>query len=247
MKQRQDNTAEGHADLVLSKEEINNLPLRSFPGAIHLIDPADASPAAAGWLRRLERTRAVIGLDTESRPSFKKGEHHPICLIQLATRQEAYLFQVRQGMFPDQLKRIIENRAVVKIVQGAAQELQDLVRDHGVRGAAFFDLPAAAKECGCAPRSLRGLTAIFLGFRVSKSAQRSNWEQSRLTDKQLAYAATDAWAPLMIYEQMRRRRLISGRIKTLDYSEPPPGGNNAKSRRRRSRPRHAQAPPASRI
>ncbi len=109
----------------------------------------------------------------------------------------------------------------MKIVQGAAQELRDLSRDHGVRGAGFFDLPTAAKDCGCVPRSLRGLTAIFLGFRVSKSAQRSNWEQSRLTAKQLEYAATDAWAPLMIYEQMQRRGLLTGKVKTLAYTEPP--------------------------
>jgi ribonuclease D len=224
-------SASGQTRLVISKEEINRLPLRSFSGTIHLINGEQSLSAAAGLLPRLER--AVIGLDTESRPSFQKGEYHPICLIQLATREEAFLFQLRPGEIPLQLKRIIENPKILKIVQGAAQELQDLFRDHGLRGAAFFDLPGAAKECGCSPRSLRGLTAIFLGFRVSKSAQRSNWEQSPLTTKQLQYAATDAWAPLMIYEKMKKSGLIAGRVKTLAYTEPTPG----KPARRRPRGR----------
>jgi ribonuclease D len=233
----------GQSKLVLSKEEINALPLRTFPGAIHLIDGEQVPPSVDSLLRKLLHSRGVVGLDTESRPSFRKGEFHPICLIQLATREEAFLFQVKQGAFPPQLKKIIEEPALVKIVQGAAQELQDLARDHKLRGAGFFDLPAAAKECGCAPRSLRGLTAIFLGFRVSKSAQRSNWEQKRLTQKQLEYAATDAWAPLLIFEQMRRSGLLGGGVKTLAYTEPPPGGAAGKPRRRPARRRGGQAPP----
>lgn len=231
MKYPEDNDA-AQRKLVLSKEEINRLPLKTFSGSINLIDGEHHHPAVAGLLRKLSRGRSIVGLDTESRPSFKKGEYHPICLIQLATEEEAFLFQVKQGAFPRQLQQIIEHPGIIKIVQGAAQELQDLARDHGVRGAGFFDLPAAAKACGCVPRSLRGLTAIFLGFRVSKSAQRSNWEQSRLTARQLAYAATDAWAPLMIYERMRRSGLITGRVETLAYTEPTPGRAAGKSRQR---------------
>jgi ribonuclease D len=230
MKYPEDNDA-AQRKLVLSKEEINRLPLKTFSGSIHLIDGEHPHPAVAGLLHKLSRARCIIGLDTESRPSFKKGEYHPICLIQLATEEEAFLFQIKQGAFPRQLQRIIEHPGIMKIVQGAAQELQDLARDHGVRGAGFFDLPAAAKACGCVPRSLRGLTAIFLGFRVSKSAQRSNWEQSRLTAKQLAYAATDAWAPLMIYDRMRRSGLITGRAETLAYKEPSPRSPQRKKAR----------------
>jgi len=205
--------------LFLSKEDINRFPLRTFTGTIHRIEGEHDNPAATGLLQKLLHTRGVVGLDTESRPSFKKCEHHPICLIQLATKEEAFLFQVKQGAFPCQLQWIIEHPGIVKITQGAVQELQGLARDHGVHGVGFFDLFTAAKDCGCVPLNLRGLTAIFLGFRVSKSAQRSNWERRQLTAKQLRYAATDAWAPLMIYNQMRCRGLLTGKVKTLAYTE----------------------------
>lgn len=156
---------------------------------------------AALTLRR-ERT---LGLDTESKPSFRRGELFPISLVQIATHRHAFLFRVRAGSPFRALKRIIENPAVQKIVQGAAEESRELRRDLGIEAKAFVDLPTVARAAGFTELNLRALAASALGIRISKSAQRSDWSRADLTDAQLQYAATDAWACLAVHEKIESR------------------------------------------
>jgi ribonuclease D len=197
----------------LTKEQINQLPLSSFPGKIHLIDTLGKVQGAVRILKR----KSVLGLDTESRPSFKKGQRFPIALIQVAAEAEVFLYQVSRIGIPAELKSLLQNPRVTKIVQGADQELVDLARDHRVYGRGFFDLLPEAKRLKCSPQGVRGMAAIFLGFRISKSAQRSNWGQQRLTDRQTKYAATDAWVCLRIFQQMKLRGFLPQPLKLIDY------------------------------
>lgn len=148
---------------------------------------------------RRERT---LGLDTESRPSFRKGEFHPISLVQLATHRHAFLYRVRPGAPFRSLKKILENPAVRKIVQGAAEETRELRRDLGIEARGFVDLPAVARAAGFTELNLRALAAAALGIRISKAAQRSDWSRPDLTRGQLEYAATDAWACLAVHEKI---------------------------------------------
>jgi len=178
-----------------------HLPAGSFQGTIHLVDSEAKALRAALTLRR-ERT---LGLDTESRPSFRRGELYPISLVQIATHRHAFLFRVRVGAPFRALKRIIENPSVRKIVQGASEESRELRRDLGIEAKGFVDLPTVAKAAGFAELNLRALAASALGIRISKAAQRSDWSRPDLSEAQLAYAATDAWACLAVHEKIESR------------------------------------------
>ena len=144
--------------LSLTKEQINQLPLHSFPGKIYLIDAPEQVPRA---LKRLHR-QTHIGLDTETRPAFIKGQRFPIALIQIAADNQVFLFQVSRIGFPAGLKGFLEDPGITKIVQGADQELVDLARDYGVRARGFVDLLPEAKRLQCSPQGVRGLADIFL-------------------------------------------------------------------------------------
>lgn len=188
----------------ISKEKINELPLEYFQGKIELI----ATRKEAGCVIPLLESKEILGFDTESKPSFVKGESNPIAMIQLSTEDRAFLFRVNRIGMPDGLRKILEDRRITKIVHGAQQEIKNLYEQHQVEGVGFIDLHSIARSLLCSPQSVRGLTAIFLGIRISKTAQVSNWENQRLTRKQILYAATDAWACRQVYMEIRKRKLI---------------------------------------
>jgi ribonuclease D len=127
---------------------------------------------------------------------------HPISLVQIATHRHAFLYRVRPGSPYRSLKRLIENPTVSKIVQGATEETRELRRDLGIEARGFVDLPTVAKAAGFSELNLRALAASALGIRISKAAQRSDWSRLELTQAQLEYAATDAWACLAVHERI---------------------------------------------
>jgi ribonuclease D len=150
----------------------------------------------------------MLGFDTETKPAYRKGESYPIAIIQLSTERRAFLFRIVNGELPHGLKRILEDHRILKIGQALKHELKIMKKELKVEGRGFIDMLDIAHKLDCVPKSVRGLSAIFLGFRIVKSAQRTNWARKELTEKQKLYAATDAWACLMVYEEMRRRGLI---------------------------------------
>ncbi len=192
------------ASLTTSKEGINQLPLGGFDGAVHVTPPLGAAEALA----HLHDAR-VVGLDTESRPSFRRGEHHPISLIQLATADVAVLVRLRRdaSSLPPELVSLMEREDLTKVAQGPRDELAELRERFGLQCRNVVDLLPLAKKAGCRPLSLRALVAIFLGVRIPKGAQTSNWESPRLDARQIRYAATDAWACHAVFSAMRRRGL----------------------------------------
>ena len=191
--------------LTITKEQINELPLGGFDGRVQVSPPVDAAKA----LRSL-RDADVVGLDTESRPSFRRGEHHPISLIQLATKDVAVLVRVARGarQLPGELVTLLGRADVTKVAQGPRDELAELEDRFELRSRNVVDLVPLAKKAGCRPLSLRALVAIFLAVRIPKGAQTSNWESPRLDQRQIQYAATDAWACHAVFSAMRRRGLI---------------------------------------
>jgi len=191
----------------MSKDKINNLPINAFPGRISVLSSFSSAGEIESAMRILGNSR-MLGFDTESRPSFRKGDKNPIALIQLSTDDRAFLFRIHGRCVPGGLKRILENQGILKIGQGLKHELRTLHKELGVAGKGFIDLLDIAHKLDCSPKSVRGLSAIFLGFRITKSAQMSNWERGSLTEKQKLYAATDAWACLKVYEELRRRNIM---------------------------------------
>ena len=163
-----------------------------------------AAPACAALHAGAELGgRRVLGFDTESRPSFRRGERHPISLVQLATADLACLFRIDPEHGPPAaLRELLESDDVIKVGQGPADEVRELRERWGLAARPVADLVPVARAAGCAPLSLRGLAAAYLGMRITKGAQTSNWAAPSLSERQQRYAATDAWVCREIYRAM---------------------------------------------
>lgn len=185
----------------LSHEDINVLPLRSYEGLIHFIRANESVDAAARQLS-LER---VLGFDIESKPCFSKGEKNPPALLQLAGSECVYIFRLIDLSLPDSLCALLADPNIIKSGVALHDDLKDLKGLRDFSPAGFVDLGAAARKAGLQHHGLKGLAALLMGFRISKSVQRSNWANEHLTEKQITYAATDAWLSRELYFEMLRR------------------------------------------
>lgn len=186
----------------ISKDEVNELPIGHFEGEIVLIDEEAQVEEAADELSR----HRLIGFDTETRPSFRKGVKYEVSLLQLSTPEKAYLFRLNHIGLPQPVKQILEEPKIVKIGAAVRDDIKALKRlDTSFRQASFFDLNEELKKVGFHNVGVRNLSAMVLNIRISKSEQVSNWEAEELTPKQQLYAATDAWACLEVFQSLRQR------------------------------------------
>lgn len=174
----------------ISREDIANLPIRRYEGKVCLVaTPHDLEHALADI-----RQESVVGLDTETRPSFRKGESHLPCLVQAATARAVYLFPFRRlDVFPVLAELLAEPR-IVKAGVALAHDLRRLKLLFPFREKNVLDLGGVARRCGLRQTGVRNLAGIFLGFRIPKGARTSNWAAPHLSAAQITYAATDAWA-----------------------------------------------------
>ena len=184
----------------ISNEQTALLPAVEFRGEIRIVEHERDIAAACKTLAE----QPVIGFDTETRPSFKAGVTYRVALLQLSTPRRCYLFRLNRMRFEKQLVKLLENKAILKIGADVAGDLRSLRQIRHFRDGGFVDLQGIAPEWGIGEKSLRKLSAIVLGRRVSKAQRLSNWEAATLTDKQQLYAATDAWVCTRIYEQLLR-------------------------------------------
>jgi ribonuclease D len=147
----------------------------------------------------------VVGFDTETRPSFKRGQFYQVSLLQLAVPKKAYLVRVSHTGLTDDLVGLFQNSNIIKAGVGIRDDLKALQKLKAFEPAGFFDLSTLAKQAGLQVESVKKLTALLLGFRISKSAQTSNWDAVTYTQKQIEYAATDAWVCLELYEKLKNK------------------------------------------
>lgn len=187
--------------LKITKEEVNALEMGAFSGEIKLVDHQDKVAEVASELKQARR----LGFDTETRPAFRKGVSYDVALLQLSTLDKAYLFRLNQIGLPPAVREILEDPRIVKIGAAVRDDLKALRKlAPSFQPASFFDLNEELKRIGFLNVGVRNLSAMVLKIRISKSEQVSNWEGQVLTDKQLLYAATDAWACLEIFEKLYR-------------------------------------------
>lgn len=182
----------------ISKEEINSLPLFEFNGKIELITNKEDALLACQELLKED----LLGFDTETRPSFKKGEFHHIALLQLATRHKAYLFRLNMFKIPKELIEILSNPEIKKVGVAISDDIKGLQKLSPFKAQNFQEIAELAKNLSVEHFGLRALVAIFLGKRLSKKAKVSNWERRELDPAQIQYAACDAVSGLLIYEKM---------------------------------------------
>lgn len=188
-------------DRRMTREEINSLPIKSYRGKIKVINTRDGLDQAVKELSQ----EKVLGFDTETRPNFVKGQDNPPALLQLAGEKTVFLFQLNQTKFPMKLRRLLESKRILKCGVAVDQDIIQLQKTAPFVDDGFVELSKVAKAAGIKNHGLRGMTAVLLGFRISKSSQRSNWAADRLTQKQIHYAATDAWVGrelYMIFQEM---------------------------------------------
>lgn len=178
------------------KSAVNTLPLARFEGAIHLITTPEALQTAVAKLR----TEGVLGFDTESRPSFKKGESYLPAVVQFSTRTDAYIIQLDHvgglsGIIP-----LLEDPELLKVGVALRDDVKRLQAITDFSPAGFSDISEMTQALGIENTGLRSLAALLLNVRISKSAQVTNWARNSLTIKQVYYAATDAWISHQLYQ-----------------------------------------------
>ena len=182
----------------ITPEEIRELELRAFSGKIVLVDSIPALRQAIDMLSGSK----VLGFDTETKPSFKKGRKNRVSLMQLSDSNNAFLFRLNKIGLPDELIDILSDPGIVKSGVALHDDLKILGAVRKFTPMGFIDLQKYVKDFGIESSGLKKLTAIILGFRISKSQQVTDWEAVNLTDAQQVYAATDAWVCYEIYNKL---------------------------------------------
>lgn len=182
----------------ISDEEASALPAARFTGQIRVIDTDQAVEEACRDLA----SHGVIGFDTETRPAFKPGVRYHTALLQLSVPGRCYLFRLCRIKLARPIIKILENRNIVKVGAAVSGDLDGLRRMKHFRDGGFVDLQNMVGEWGIEDKSLRKMSAIVLGLKVSKAQRLSNWEAAQLTEHQKLYAATDAWVCTEIYDKL---------------------------------------------
>ncbi len=182
----------------ISNEVLNELPLQHFDGEIVLVEHSDGIAQVMQEIKG----ETVVGFDTETRPSFKKGVSNSISLFQLSTQRSTYLIRLNKTGVTDEFKKFLENKSVIKVGVGIRDDLRGLQKLIPFKPEGFIELQKLAVEKGLKDFSLKKLAGILLNFRVSKRQRLSNWEADILSGAQMTYAATDSWVALEIYKKL---------------------------------------------
>lgn len=188
----------------MSRDEINSLPLRHYEGPIEIVRTLPKWREVAAELKN----ESVIGFDTETRPTFKKGRINSPSLIQLAGERAVYLVQLAWLPFGAPIAELLADPAVVKTGVGINDDMAALGKLHSFEAAGCIDLGIMAKNNHIPNQGLRTLAASLFGWRISKGSQCSNWSNRNLSPRQIAYAATDAWVGRLIFLKLQELGMI---------------------------------------
>ncbi len=189
------------------KHAIAGLPRVTFQGEIKVIDTLENVEAAIDYLLGQE----ILGVDTETRPSFKKGVSYEVGLLQVSSQDVCYLFRLNRIGMPPAVIRLLTDTVVPKIGLSWHDDLHQLHRRADFVPGNFVDIQDVASDFGVMDMSLQKLYANLFHQKISKAQRLSNWDAAELRDSQKVYAATDAWACINLYNEFIRLR------QSLDY------------------------------
>lgn len=182
----------------INKQEINNLPKVSFPGRIITIyTPGEADRAVEYLL-----AQPIIGIDTETRPSFQKGKVYKVGLVQISTHDTCFLFRLNFFGLTPSMVRLLEDKSVLKVGLSLKDDFNALRKWINFTPGRFVELQQYVQQFGIEDQSLQKLYANIFKERISKSQRLSNWEANILTEAQKEYASIDAWACIKLYEEL---------------------------------------------
>jgi len=182
----------------ITKEEIAAFDTEVFKGHIFVIDTPAKAERAIRYLSRFDK----LGFDTESRPTFKKGNLNAAALIQLATKKQCYLFRLNRIGFSPSLVQLLSNENIQKIGLSLRDDFNAMSKLLNFTPQGFVDIQKMAPEHDIADISLQKIYAILFQKKISKNQRLTNWEAEKLSEAQKKYAALDAWACLKIYEKL---------------------------------------------
>jgi ribonuclease D len=182
----------------ISAEELVNYELSWFRGEIVVVDNSETFSRVLPRIRK----QKILGFDTETRPSFRKGKKNKVSLIQLAASDLTCLFRINKIGIPRELGEIMADPGVIKAGVAVHDDIRFLKNVRKFDPDGFVDLQKLVKDHGITSSGLKKLTAIILGFRISKRQQVTDWEAAELSEAQQIYAATDAWVCYEIYKKL---------------------------------------------
>lgn len=180
----------------ISKEEVSGFPKESFDGRIIVIQTENELEKAVDYLLGY----SILGIDSETKPSFTKGQSHKVALLQISAGECCFLFRLNKIGFPSSLMALLENSAIIKVGLSLRDDFMALHKRGGFNPRACVEVQELVKDFGIQDKSLQKVYGILFGKKISKSQRLSNWEADVLSDAQKIYAATDAWACYRIYE-----------------------------------------------
>ena len=184
----------------ITKDEIATLEKVDYTGNIYVINSVSQAKAAITHLNKFK----IVGFDTETRPSFKKGELRNMALMQISTLDECFLFRINIIGLPEVLREFLENKDIIKVGISLKDDFGVLNRSFGnMKPNGFIDLQKVVEDYEIIDKSLQKIYAILFNQKISKSQRLSNWEAPILSDAQQEYAAIDAWACLKIYNYIK--------------------------------------------
>ena len=190
----------------IPKAEIAELPVDLFGGRIIVIHSKADVEKAVNYLKNF----TLLGIDTETRPSFAKGRTYEVSLLQISTEDTCFLFRLNYIGMPELLVELLQDERLLKVGLSLRDDIHSLQRKHHFEPRAFLDLQDYVKQLGIEAQSLQKIYALLFGKKISKSQRLTNWEADVLTDRQKGYAATDAWACVRIYKYLEELKARGG-------------------------------------
>lgn len=186
----------------ITPEEIDKLELASFPGRITVVDKVGSDfNRAVAYLR----SQKVIGFDTETRPCFSPGQpRYGVALLQLSGPERAFLFRLNHLGMHKRLCSLLGDEKIIKVGAAIHDDIRGLQKHRMFSPGGFVDLQKIVSEWGIRDKSVKKMSAIVLGVKISKTQQLSNWEAETLSESQCRYAATDAWVCREMYLRLLR-------------------------------------------
>lgn len=183
------------------KKDIQTLPTEVFEGPIYIINTVAEARKAINYLM----TKDILGFDTETRPSFKKGRVNQVALLQVATHDQCFLFRLNHmENIPSSIIHLLQDKTITKVGLSLKDDMRNLQKRQSFQPGTFIDIQNEIVHIGIKDKSLQKIYANLFGKKIAKRQQLSNWETDSLTEAQKRYAATDAWACIKIYEAIQQ-------------------------------------------
>lgn len=184
----------------INKDDLKEMPKAFFPGRIFVVQTEDEAEKAIEYLA----SQTVVGIDSETRPSFKKGRSHKVALLQISSEECCFLFRLNHTGLTAPIVGLLEDPTVTKVGLSLRDDFCMLRKRAPFKQQSCIELQDYVNAFGIQDKSLQKIYAILFGEKISKSQRLSNWETDVLSDAQKLYAATDAWSCLKIYNFLRQ-------------------------------------------